>query len=64
MDIICLHNKQDVSGLVNFTLVGKSYFENAALHYLCRPDKVEDISVKDFCEKYKVAYVGEQWQGR
>ena len=55
-DIIRLHNKQDVSGSVNFTPDGKSYFENAALHYLCRPDEVEDVSVKVFCEKYEVAY--------
>ena len=26
------------------------------LHYLCRPDEVEDVSVKVFCEKYEVAY--------
>lgn len=51
-DIIKLQDTGTVSGTYQFGKV--DYFENQALHYICRPEELEDASVKDFFELYNV----------
>ena len=55
-DLVRLHNKQDVCGSVNVTRDG-NFFENLALHYLCRPQNLENLGPKEFFEKYEVKFV-------
>ena len=55
-DLVRLHNKQDVCGSVNVTRDG-NFFENLALHYLCRPVDLEDLNPKNFFERYEVKFV-------
>ena len=40
------------------TVSNTSFFENAALHYLCRPYELEDVDVASFYTKYEVRYIG------
>jgi hypothetical protein len=44
-DVIRLHNKQDVNALVKHCSDGASFFENSALHYLCRHKDLENVSL-------------------
>ena len=55
-DVMRLHNQQDVTGILNVAPDGSSFFENQALHYLCRPEVLEDISLKEFSESYELGY--------
>ena len=55
-DVIHLHNKQAIRGLLKFTPKGDCFFENAALNYLCRPLKLENVSLRDFTELYYTMY--------
>lgn len=56
-DVVRLHNHQDVTGAVHIDSSGKSYFENQALHYLCRPLTLDEVCLKRFTELYSVSYV-------
>jgi hypothetical protein len=56
-DIIRLLMNEKVDGVLQYTPQGDSYFENQALHYLCRPLEIEDCSVKTFFEWYQVKYL-------
>lgn len=56
-DVIRLHNEQDVTGVLKVSPTGKSFFENQALHYLCRPIQLENFSLKAFTENYEVGFV-------
>ena len=55
-DLIRLAHSETVSAIAKYTQTGEVYFENLALHYLCRPPELENISVKDFydCATRKV----------
>ena len=54
-DIIKIHNRESVDGVAKYCQdTGNMYFENLALHYLCRPEELEHLSVKEFYEKYDV----------
>ena len=55
-DVVRLHNKQEVNGTLNVPKEGSTFFENLALHYLCRHEDLEDVCLKDFCENYEVVY--------
>ena len=57
IDLVKLHDKQHVECLQKFDDDGTTFFENQALHYLCRPLELESISAKTFSECYKVSYV-------
>ncbi len=52
IDVVRLHNHQDISGVLNVTPTGETYLENQALHYLCRPDTTDSVSLLDFTERY------------
>jgi hypothetical protein len=52
-DIIKLLNNSEVDAVAKYNLDGSVYYENLGLHYLCRPDELEDCCVKDFFENYK-----------
>ena len=53
-DIVRLLQRDRVSGVAKYNRQGEVYFENQALHYLCRPLELEALSVKEFYEKYNV----------
>ena len=36
---------------------GKNFFENSALHYLCRPHELEDVDVFTFYTEYETRYI-------
>lgn len=56
-DVIKLHQKETVPTVLKYTADGGCYFENQALHYLCRPLQLEDLSLKDYFERYEDAFV-------
>jgi len=49
-DLMRIHLEKNVEGLARYTQDGNVYFENLALHYLCRPDDHERMSLKEFFE--------------
>ena len=53
-DLVRLHNKQEIKGRLKYTPSGDCYFENHALHYLCRPREIEDSSLRFFVENFFV----------
>jgi hypothetical protein len=55
-DLIRLHEKTQVSYTVLVDTDGSRYFENQAIHYVCRPSTLEGLSLKDFVEEYRVTY--------
>ena len=46
-DVVRLHNKQEVRGSLKYTPNGTCFFENQALDYLCRSEKLEDLCLFD-----------------
>ena len=56
-DLIRLHNKQDIQGTLKYAPEGDCFFENFALHYLCRHDSLNDISLRTFTETFLVQNV-------
>ena len=59
-DIISLLNQESVDGTARYDRDGNMYFENQALHYLCRSTELEDVSAKEFYEVYVVKNVNFQ----
>ena len=59
-DVSRLLKNQDVSGQVIYNEGGNVFFENRALHYLCRPEALEDVSLKDFFENYEVTWASKK----
>lgn len=57
-DIIALLNNAAVDGIARYSEDGTMFFENQALHYLCRSQELEDCSVKEFFEEYRVLNTG------
>ena len=53
-DLIRLQRQQTVTGEAKYDNKGNVYFENLALHYLCRPEQLEHLSAADFYAKYDV----------
>ena len=51
-DVVRIHNKQAIRGTLKFSFSGDCFFENAALNYLCRSKQLEDLSLRDFTERY------------
>ena len=51
-DVVRIHNKQAIRGTLKFSFSGDCFFENAALNYLCRSKHLEDLSLRDFTERY------------
>ena len=56
-DLVRIHNKEDVKGTLKYQPDGECFFENYALHYLCRHQDLEDLSLRDFVERFKVVYI-------
>ena len=56
-DVLRLHNQQEIGATLAMGPSGTSFFENQALHYLCRPQELEQVSLKVFTEQYEVGYV-------
>ena len=56
-DVVRLHNKQDINGVLKLSDKGPSFFESAALNYLCRSKELERVCLKDFTEQYYSTYV-------
>lgn len=56
-DVVRLHNKQDIMGVLKVNDKGPSFFESAALNYLCRPRELERTCLKNFTETYYSTYV-------
>jgi hypothetical protein len=52
-----LHRKEEVTSYKYYDNNGKAYYENQAMHYLCRPAELESTSLKDFVECYKIGFV-------
>ena len=55
-DVAKLHDSKKVSSILKYDRKGSAYFENQALHYLCRPKCFEDLSLKEFAERLEVKY--------
>ena len=53
-DLVRLHNKQEIKGRLKYTPSGDCYFENHALHYLCRPNELQDCGLRFFVENFYV----------
>ena len=53
-DLVRLHDKSDISYNMFVDTDGLKYFENQAIHYLCRPKTLEHVSLKEFVEEYRV----------
>jgi hypothetical protein len=51
---VSLLEKNEVSSFFVKSFGGKPYAEIQALHYLCRPNKLEMLSAKHFFEQYEV----------
>jgi hypothetical protein len=56
-DIVRLLNQDSADGVARYDKEGHVYFENQALHYLCRSRELEDLSAKEFYEQYCVKNV-------
>ena len=56
-DLIKLQDRKSVGAGVLFGSENK-FFENKALHYMCRPVEFEDLHVKDFYERCEVVKCG------
>ena len=64
-DIMKLHRNEQVGSVLRYNGEGTAcYFECQALHYLCRPQEIEDVSVKEFFERYEVSYVHQRKRKR
>jgi hypothetical protein len=46
------------------TIHGVSFFENAALHYLCRPSELEGTDAAKFYTEYEVRYISQKKKKR
>ena len=56
-DIMRIHQNQDVQAYLRVQEDGGSYFENQALNYLCRPNELQNYSLKTFFETYEFCVV-------
>ena len=56
-DLVRIHNKEDVSGTLKCQPDGECFFENCALHCLCRHEELEDLSLRQFIEWHTTACV-------
>lgn len=58
-DVTRIHNHQDITGQFN---ANGSFFENEALHYLCRPQDgiFESVSLREFTETYQTVYMSKK----
>ena len=59
-DVMRLHRQRKVDSILKVTQDGKTFFENQALHYLCRPKQTEEESLYSFFEIYKVTWCGKK----
>jgi hypothetical protein len=55
-DLVNLHEKADVSYNMLVDSDESNFFENQAIHYLCRPSSLENVCAKDFVEEFRVTY--------
>ena len=55
-DLLKLLRNQNVPAVARFDDSGDFYFENMALHYLCRPTCLEMLSPKEFFETYEIVH--------
>lgn len=54
-DVMKILDNEKVHSVLRYTDGGKGcYFENLALHYLCRNEELETLSLKDLWENYQV----------
>ena len=52
-DVIRLHNKEEIGGILKYADQGKEqFFENSALDYMCRNSHLEDLCLAHFTEQY------------
>ena len=56
-DLIRIVNKRGVSSTARYSTDGSLFFENNALHYLCRHPDLEDLSAKEFYTAYEVCNI-------
>ena len=63
-DLLRLLHDYSVESSLKFTATGKCYFENQALHYLCRHSALEDVSAKDFYEGFEVKCMSSRKRSR
>ena len=59
-DLVRLHNKQEIKGTLKYAPSGECYFENHALHYLCRHSEIETVSLRQFVEEFEICHVGKK----
>ena len=52
-DLVRLQQRKPIPSTVEFAK-DYEFFENSALHYLCRPLAMENLSPKEFCENFEV----------
>ena len=52
-DLQNLLHGDNVSGHIKYARDGRAFFENQAIHYLCRPECLKDLSAKTFYENYQ-----------
>jgi len=53
-DLIRILHNEPIDSVLKYTPKGDTFFESQALHYLCRPEELEDLSPKSFYEMYGV----------
>ena len=57
-DVIRLLNQQEIRGMLMYNSADKtSFFENLALNYLCRNEKLDRESLRSFMERYESCYI-------
>ena len=59
-DLVRLHNKEEVKGTLKYQPSGECFFENYALHYLCRHAELEQLSLRSFIEGYIIRSVSSE----
>ncbi|CAB9528348.1 helicase PIF1 [Seminavis robusta] len=59
-----LLQKDQMQSTLKVTASGKCYFENQALHYLCRHDDLNNVCVKEFFERYDVKSMSSRKRSR
>jgi hypothetical protein len=55
-DLVKLHENAELLYSMLVDTDGSKYFENQAIHYLCRPSILEELLAKEFVEEYRVTY--------
>ena len=59
-DLVRLHNKQEIKGNLKYKPSGECFFENHALHYLCRNKELESETLRSFVEGFEVCTIGKK----